>query len=129
MHYTIPVMTENTHDFNLGSRIHELRTNRKLSQEQLALRSNITTTYLGLIERDLKNPTLKVVEQVCRAMDISLAELFSPSFQEPSELDACSLQILSQIRNCSEEEKKVILRLIKDVLHFKNLPGSSDSQP
>ena len=121
-------MNENTNYFNIGARIHELRTNRKLSQEQLALRSNITTTYLGLVERNLRNPTLKVVEQICRAMDISLADFFSPSSQEPSEPDACSLQILSQIRDCSDEEKRLILRLIKDVLHLKNLSVSSDSQ-
>lgn len=63
-------------DFNLGQRVHQLRTERKLSQEQLALRSNITPTYLGLIERNVKNPTVKVVEQLCNAMNISLADFF-----------------------------------------------------
>lgn len=46
-------------NFNIGKRIHELRINSGLSQEKLALRANITTTYLGLLERNLKNPTVK----------------------------------------------------------------------
>ena len=114
-------MNTNTNYFNIGQRIHELRTSRKLSQEQLALRSNITTTYLGLIERNLKNPTLKVVEQLCDALNVSLADFFSETHSNFSELDTYSLQILSQISDCNEEEKKIILRMIKDILHFQRL--------
>ena len=51
-------------NFNIGKRIHELRVNSGLSQEKLALRAEITTTYLGLLERNLKNPTLKVIEHI-----------------------------------------------------------------
>lgn len=111
---------EKNNDFNVGQRIHQLRTDRKLSQEQLALRSNITPTYLGLIERDLKNPTVKVVEQLCNAMDISLADFFSNTTVENTD-DDISLQIIAQINNCSQTEKKLILRLLKDILRFKNL--------
>ena len=50
--------------FNIGERIRELRTIRGLSQEQLALRSDITPTYLGQIERNAKNPTVKIIEQL-----------------------------------------------------------------
>ena len=106
-------------DFNLGQRIHQLRTERKLSQEQLALRSNITPTYLGLVERNLKNPTVKVVEQLCNAMNVSLAEFFSNTKAE--NIDDFSLQIISQINDCSKEEKMLILRLLKDILRLKNL--------
>lgn len=52
-------------NFNTGERIHELRTQQGLSQEQLALRAEITPTYLGLVERNLKNPTIKIIEQIC----------------------------------------------------------------
>lgn len=105
--------------FDIGQRIHELRSCRKLSQEQLALRSNITTTYLGLIERNLKNPTLKVVEQLCDALDISLADFFAQTKEDISQPDDFSLQILSQISSCTEDEKKMLLRIIRDLIRFK----------
>lgn len=63
-------------NFNIGQRIHELRINSGLSQEKLALRANITTTYMGLLERNLKNPTVKVIEQICNQLNISLSEFF-----------------------------------------------------
>lgn len=112
------VMKENN-DFNLGQRIRQLRTARKLSQEQLALRSNITPTYLGLIERNLKNPTVKVVEQLCNSMNVSLAEFFSDTKAE--NVNDPALQIAAQINDCSDEEKALILRLLKDILRLKNL--------
>lgn len=111
-------MKENK-DFDLGLRVHQLRTERKLSQEQLALRSNITPTYLGLIERNVKNPTVKVVEQLCNAMNISLADFFQPAQSYDS--NDFSLQFFSQINDCSEEEKKIIIRLIKDIIRLKNI--------
>ncbi len=63
-------------NFNIGDRIHELRVKSGLSQEKLALRANITTTYLGLLERNQKNPTVKVIEQLCSQFNINLGEFF-----------------------------------------------------
>lgn len=54
---------------------------RGLSQEQLALASGITTTYLGLLERNLKNPTIKVIEQICNALQISLQDFSMRQFR------------------------------------------------
>ena len=71
------------------------------------------------MERNLKNPTVKVVEQLCNAMNVSLAEFFSNTKAE--NIDDFSLQIISQINDCSEEEKMLILRLLKDILRLKNL--------
>lgn len=64
------------HNFSIGQRIRELRTQNYLSQEQLALAAEITTAYLGQIERNEKNPTVSVVEKICRALEIGLAEFF-----------------------------------------------------
>ena len=71
------VMKKNN-NCNIGNRIKELRTEQGLSQEQLALSSGITTTYLGLLERNLKNPTVKVLEQICTALHIELSAFLKP---------------------------------------------------
>lgn len=103
-------------NFNIGKRIHELRINSGLSQEKLALRANITTTYLGLLERNLKNPTVKVIEQICNQLNISLSEFFSDSVSSVQEEDSLSLQIVAQINDRTREEKQIILQVIKDVM-------------
>lgn len=111
-------------NFNLGERIHELRVNSGLSQEKLALRANITTTYLGLLERNVKNPTVKVIEQLCNQLNISLSDFFSTSKTIENQEDALSLQIVTQIRDRTEEEKQLLLQVIKDVLRLCDLSGN-----
>lgn len=108
-------------NFNIGERIHELRINSGLSQEKLALRANITTTYLGLLERNLKNPTVKVVEQICNQLNISLSDFFSSSRIPEEPADTISQQIIAQISDKSEEEKLLILQIIKDITRLYDL--------
>lgn len=62
-----------------GEVLRDLRTERKLSQEKLALESDIDRTYLSLLERGLRNPTLKVVFALAKTLKMSpskLVELF-----------------------------------------------------
>lgn len=108
-------------NFNLGERIHELRTVRGLSQEQLALHANITTTYLGCIERNLKNPTIKVIEKLCSALNISLNDFFNGSSILTDSIDPISNQILAQLYGRTDEEKQLILQTIKDILKLRDL--------
>ena len=63
--------------FDCGKRLKELRTQRGISQEDLALSAEITTSYLGMIERGEKNPTVKVIEKLCVALGISLGAFFA----------------------------------------------------
>lgn len=107
-------------NFSLGSRIKELRGQYGYSQEQLALHAGITTAYLGMVERNEKNPTVLVVEKICLALGISLAEFFATEPTSP-ELDTLSLQILNRVRNRSEEEKRIILEIIQQVCQLREL--------
>ena len=114
-------------NFNTGERIHELRTKQGLSQEQLALRAEITPTYLGLVERNLKNPTIKVIEQLCNSLNISLADFFNSSVETSGSLDCISMQILAQISNRTLEEKQLILQIIKNMVKLCDLSDTDNS--
>ena len=60
---------------SLGKRIHYLRKQRGLSQEDLALECDINRNYLSDLERGRRNPTLVVMERIAIAFDIPLSEL------------------------------------------------------
>lgn len=111
-------------NYNTGKRIKELRNRKGLSQEQLALMSDITTTYLGLLERNLKNPTIKVIEKICSSLNITISDFFSDDDSVVGPLDSLSLQIISQIENRTEEEKEIILSIIKRILKFRDLDNN-----
>ena len=60
-----------------GQRIKDLRLARGLSQEEVAFRAGMHRTYFGGIERGERNPSLKNIAAIARALDVALAELFS----------------------------------------------------
>lgn len=115
-------------NYNVGKRIRDLRLAKGLSQEQLALSADITPTYLGLVERNLKNPTLKVIEQICNSLNVSLSDFFSDSYFEDKSLDSTTQQILSQLVNRTQEEKELILQLTKDMLKLRDLPCNQEKK-
>ena len=55
-----------------------LRARRRLanlSQEQLAERADVHPTYVGLVERGLRNPTLDVAERLAAAVGAKLSDV------------------------------------------------------
>ena len=59
----------------LGYRIRYLREEKGLSIEALALEADINRNYLGDLERGTRNPTLKVLERIAKALEIDLSTL------------------------------------------------------
>ena len=106
-------------NFSIGNRIRELRNQKHLSQEQLALSAEITTAYLGQIERNEKNPTVAVVAKLCGALGIELSDFFSQKEMPQNELDSLTMQLVYQVKNEDDEVKQIILQMIKQALKLK----------
>ncbi|WP_339243078.1 helix-turn-helix transcriptional regulator [Paenibacillus sp. FSL F4-0243] len=62
---------------SIGEDIRILRLKNGFSQEQLALNAGVNTSYIGQIERGEKNPTIKILEQISIALEITLVDLFN----------------------------------------------------
>ena len=60
-----------------GEQVRKLRLAMDLSQEELAFKAGVHRTYLGSIERGERNPSLKNIAAIAKALNISLSELFS----------------------------------------------------
>jgi len=58
-----------------GITIRDLRIQKGVSQERLALDANIDRTYIGDIERGTRNVSLDVIEKLSRYFDISISNL------------------------------------------------------
>jgi transcriptional regulator with XRE-family HTH domain len=59
----------------LGKAIRQLRKKRNATQEEVAEAAGITGPTLSLIERGYANPTWATVEDIARALDVSIGEL------------------------------------------------------
>lgn len=106
-------------NYSIGKRIRELRIKKRLSQEQIALKAGITTAYLGQIEREEKNPTVKLVEKISNALGLSLSELFSNQKIQLTNIDEGIESIIFEIKYLSEKEKNEMLDIIRCIIKFK----------
>jgi transcriptional regulator with XRE-family HTH domain len=61
----------------LGRALGELRRERGLTQEALALSTGVHRNYIGGIERGERSPTVERVAVLASALGVSLAELFN----------------------------------------------------
>jgi transcriptional regulator with XRE-family HTH domain len=60
----------------LAQNIKKLRKQRKLSQEELAKKAGVTYSTLIKLESGVnKNPTIKTIQQIAVALEVSLDEL------------------------------------------------------
>ena len=59
-----------------GQRLREIRKQRKLTQAILAEKINVSTNFIGMVERGKRNTTVDKVFSLAKALDISLEEFF-----------------------------------------------------
>jgi len=59
----------------------DLRTEKNISQENLAFLSGLDRTYISLLERGKRQPTLKSLFSISKALDITLVE-FTAALEE-----------------------------------------------
>ena len=60
---------------SFGNKVRELRTNQKISQESLAVKSGLHRNYIGMVERGERNPSLINIDKLAKALNVSLCEL------------------------------------------------------
>ena len=69
----------NTHDsyeYPVGDRLRFFREQKQISTNKLANLAGISQSYVRDIEMGNKNPTIEIIFQLCRTLDISLKDFF-----------------------------------------------------
>lgn len=59
----------------LGRKVRELRKAQNWTQEQLEEHSGLDRTYISDIERGVRNPSLKSLEKLAKALKVSVSSL------------------------------------------------------
>ena len=63
-------MPEVSKDFKaaIGAKLRAVREKLGMSQEEVAERAGVDRTYISILERGLKSPTLDTMERICAAL-------------------------------------------------------------
>lgn len=59
-----------------GANLRAIRNVTEISQEELASRAGLDRTYISLLERGKRNPSLVCIGKLSKALQISLSDLF-----------------------------------------------------
>ncbi len=101
----------------LGTRIREIRKERGISQEIIASRAGISTSFLSHIERGTKKSSLDTVERLAKALGLPVGDLFekqepSKFYSQPAERQF-SQRIEGFVREKGAGYKKVLWKVAK----------------
>ncbi|MFN7925908.1 MAG: helix-turn-helix transcriptional regulator [Bryobacteraceae bacterium] len=81
---------------NLGRAIKTCRTNRGMTQGELAKKAKLSVSHLSLLERGLRDPTVSVVERIAKALRIPMSVLVFLA-AEPNELVGLSTEVREKL--------------------------------
>lgn len=101
----------------LGKRIKEARKLAKLTQEKLAEKINISTVYLGEIERGNKMPSIPVFIAIAEALNVSCDYLLRDSADTGAVF--INNEITEKLNSISPKQRKAVLEIIN--AYIKNL--------
>jgi len=98
---------------SFGKRLKEVRTSKKISQEELASRVSIHANHLSRYERDLSMPSIEVVKKIAEALEISIDALVFGE-QKPDQIinDKELINLFRGIEQFSNEDKAIVKTLI-----------------
>ena len=91
------------------------RTEKGISQEELAKKVGVHTTHLSRYERGLSQPSIEVAQKLAEAFDISVDELIQGSADEnirKTIKDRELLNLFHKVQVLEEEKQKTVKDLI-----------------
>ncbi|MDT3429184.1 transcriptional regulator with XRE-family HTH domain [Paenibacillus forsythiae] len=104
----------------VGERIRAIRKERNFTQEFLAEKAEIHSTYISDIERGGRNISMETLEKVITALEVNPVEVFRiegiEAIEERADKKLLIEALNSLLAGRKTAEVQMILRLAKDVL-------------
>jgi transcriptional regulator with XRE-family HTH domain len=96
-----------------AKRLRQLRLDRGLTQERLAERADLSADSVRRLEAAGFSPTLRVLDQLSRALEVPLPDLVRLSdLKQPEKV----LRLVSLLTSRKEQELELVLRLAQAAL-------------
>lgn len=95
----------------LGARIKELRRTRSLSQEQLAELVGLAPKFISRIEVGRSSPSLETIENIARALQVEIRDLFEFVHLQPGEITPQAIQELLQ--DMDDKTARTVFKMVR----------------
>ena len=102
----------------LGEKIKKERMRKRLTQEMLAEMADITSSYVGQIERGERKVTLSKLVRIANVLNVSVDYLLSDNKELID--DNLQIEIKNAMNNMKEKDKNMIIDIIKIINDYKD---------
>lgn len=100
--------------YSIGKNLRQCRLAKKMRQEDLAEKTNLSPNYIGMIERGEKLPALDTFIDILNALDASadvvLADVLNTRYDIKTSL------ISEKVQKLSSKEQKTVLDIVDAVI-------------
>jgi len=108
----------------LGQKIRELRTSHHFSQADLAELIDVSTNYIGQIERGDRKPSIETLVALCNVLNTSMDYILSDSLTTNE--DQLIRDITSKLQELSMDEKSFFYSTIVNFSQLKKKTTDND---
>ena len=98
----------------IGERLKKARTDKKLTQEKLAEKLDVSIAFLSRIERGNSHISLKRLSQVCDILGVSEGYILNGASTESKNYLTDDLSLL--LKGCSSEKQKLIYKVARVIV-------------
>lgn len=103
---------------SIGKNIRKIRVNKRIRQEDLAEMTNLSTAYIGMIERGEKTPSIETFLSIINALDVSadmvLFEVLSTKYDIKTSI------INEKIEGLPSKDRELIYNIIDTIISNKS---------
>ena len=103
----------------IGNRIRFYRKERKISQEELALQSELHPSYIGQLERGVKTPSIDTIYKITKSLDITMSEFLKSIETVDNAEDSYAMKTYYLIEQENHSDQKSIYEIVKNILSMK----------
>lgn len=97
----------------IGERIKQARTNKKLTQEKLAEKLDVSVAFLSRIERGSSHINLNRLNQICTILDVSEGEILNGVSKDSSLY--LNKDFSNLLKSCPPEKIGLIYKVAKTI--------------
>ena len=103
----------------IGQRIRNYRIQKELSQEELAEKCGLHSTYIGQIERGEKNATIESISKIAGGLSLPLSTLFENLEEYHDDRPNYPSMAYDLVQSVPKPVQEKIIMILKTVIEIK----------
>ncbi|SDB32347.1 MULTISPECIES: helix-turn-helix domain-containing protein [unclassified Butyrivibrio] len=103
----------------IGNRVRFYRKEKNLSQEELALQSDLHPSYIGQLERGVKTPSVNTIYKITKTLDISMSDFMKNIETIDTAEDSYAMKSYLLIEQETAHDQRAIFEIVEKILSMR----------